>query len=94
MVAAFGGIAFTKGLGLGNAIGHVFGAFNYVRHGCACALGPLCFVRASIKAYEKEFPDQALALGNTGNLELVFLKLYKDTDIPTRLRDISMRRKT
>ncbi|GAH40484.1 unnamed protein product, partial [marine sediment metagenome] len=39
MAAAFGGIAFTKGLGLGHAIGHVVGTYYHIPHGKACALG-------------------------------------------------------
>jgi aldehyde:ferredoxin oxidoreductase len=85
--AAFGGISFSKGLGLGHAVSHVLGAFYHLPHGTGCALGLLCFVRASRKACEKQFKDFAHAMGGSGDLEDTLEQLYNDLNIPTRLRD-------
>ena len=90
MAAAFGGIAFTKGLGLGHAIGHVLGAYYHIPHGKACALGLLCFVRANKKVCQKQFLDLAWALDRSDDLEAALVRLYKDLNIPTRFRDIGI----
>ena len=90
MAAAFGGIAFTKGLGLGHAIGHVLGAYYHIPHGRACALGLLCFVRANKKACQKQFSDLAWALDGSGDLEAALVRLYKDLNLPVRFRDIGI----
>jgi len=90
MAAAFGGIAFTKGLGLGHAISHVLGASNHVPHGRGCALGLLCFVRVSKKVCQKQFRDLAWALDASDDLEAALVRLYKDLDIPLRFRDIGI----
>lgn len=90
MAAAFGGISFTKGLGLGHAISHVLGAFYHVPHGRGCALGLLCFVRASRKVCQKQFSDLAWAMDKSDDLEAALLRLYKDLRMPIRLRDIGI----
>ena len=90
MAAAFGGISFVKGLALGHAISHVLGAMHHVSHGKGCALGMLCHVRANAKACKEQFEDLAWALDRTGDLEAALLKLYKDLNIPVRIRDIGI----
>jgi alcohol dehydrogenase len=90
MAAAFGGIAFTKGLGLGHAISHVLGAFHHISHGRGCALGLIGFVRVNNKACEEQFQDLAWALDRSTNLEEALKKLYADLHIPVRLRDIGV----
>ena len=93
MAAAFGGIAFTKGLGLGHAIGHVLGAYYHIPHGRACALGLLCFVRANKKVCQKQFSDLARALDGSDDLEAALVQLYKDLNIPVRFKDIGISEK-
>jgi alcohol dehydrogenase class IV len=93
MAAAFGGIAFTKGLGLGHAISHVLGAFQHVPHGRGCALGLLCFVRANRKVCQKQFSDLAWALDGSDDLEAALVQLYKDLNIPVRFKDIGIAEK-
>lgn len=90
MVAAYGGIAFTKGLGLGHAISHVLGAFHHIPHGRGCAVGLLCFVRANKKVCEKQFHDLAWALGESSDLEEALARLFKDLNIPTRFKDVGI----
>jgi len=90
MAAAFGGIAFTKGLSLGHAIGHVLGAYYHIPHGRACAIGLLCFVRASKKVCQKQFLDLAWALDGSDDLEAALKRLFEDLNIPTRLRDMGV----
>jgi len=90
MAAAFGGIAFTKGLGLGHAISHVLGAFQHVPHGMGCALGLLCFVRANRKACQKQFSDLAWALDGSDDLEAALIRLYKALNLPVCFRDIGI----
>ncbi len=90
MAAAYGGISFTKGLGLGHAISHVLGAFFHIPHGRGCALGLLCFVRASRKVCEKQFSDLVWALGDSGDLEASLIRLYNDLNLATTLRDMGI----
>lgn len=90
MAAAFGGIAFTKGLGLGHAIGHVLGAYYHIPHGKACALGLLCFVRANKKVCQKQFLDLGWALDGSEDLEGALLRLFRDLNIPVRFKDIGI----
>ncbi len=90
MAAAYGGISFTKGLGLGHAISHVLGAFYHVPHGRGCAAGLLCFVRANRKACEKQFLDLVWALGESGDLESALKRLFDDLNVPSRFRDIGI----
>jgi aldehyde:ferredoxin oxidoreductase len=90
MAAAYGGICFTKGLGLGHAIGHVLGALHHTPHGRGCALGLLCFVRAGNKACEKQFSEMARLLDESNDLEAALKGLYKDLNLPTGFRDIGI----
>jgi len=90
MAAAFGGIALYKGLGLGHAISHVLGAHYHVPHGRGCAMGLLCFVRANKQVCQKQFSDLAMALAQSDDLEVTFVKLLEDLDIPTRFRDVGI----
>ena len=91
MAAAYGGIAFTKGLGLGHAISHVLGAFHHIPHGRGCAVGLLCFVRANKKACEQQFLDLSWALGDSDDLEAALERLFKDLNVPARFRDIGVK---
>jgi aldehyde:ferredoxin oxidoreductase len=91
MAAAYGGIAFTKGLGLGHAISHVLGAFHHIPHGRGCAVGLLCFVRANKKACERQFLDLSWALGDSDDLEAALERLFKDLNVPARFRDIGVK---
>ena len=87
MAAAFGGISFSKGLGLGHAISHVLGAYYHTPHGRGCALGLLCFVRANKKVCQEQFSELAWALDRSNDLEAALVRLYNDLNIPLRLRD-------
>jgi aldehyde:ferredoxin oxidoreductase len=87
MAAAFGGIAFTKGLALGHAISHVLGAFYHISHGTGCALGMLCHVRSNMDVCREQFEDLAWALDRSSDLEQALLKLYNDLNIPVQIRD-------
>ena len=87
IAAAFGGIAFTKGLALGHAVSHVLGAFYHTSHGTGCALGLLCHVRSNMGVCREQFEDLAWALNRTKDLEQALLKLYSDLKIPVRIRE-------
>ncbi len=91
MAASFGGISFVKGLGLGHAISHVLGAFYHIPHGRGCALGLLCFVRVNNKVCEEQFRELSWALDRTEDLEAALIRLYRDIDIPVKLRDIGIK---
>ncbi len=90
LAAAFGGIAFTKGLGLGHAVSHVLGAFYHIPHGTGCALGLLCHVRSNKKVCGEQFEDLAWALDRSKDLEAALLRLYEDLRIPLRIRDVGV----
>jgi aldehyde:ferredoxin oxidoreductase len=90
MAASFGGIAFTKGLGLGHAISHVLGAFHHVSHGLGCALGLLCFTRINQNACEEQFGELSWALDRGNDLEKSIRALFSSLKIPTRLQDIGI----
>ncbi|GAJ13643.1 unnamed protein product, partial [marine sediment metagenome] len=90
MAAINGGIAFSKGLGLGHAIGHAIGAHYHLSHGKAVALGLLCFVRANSMACKKQFRDLAWVLGYSEDLEVALVELYNDLKVPMRLRDLGI----
>lgn len=90
MAAINGGIAFTKGLGLGHALGHAIGTHYHISHGKAVALGLLCFARANKGVCSKEFSDLAWALDCSDDLETALVKLYEDLKVPTRLRDVGI----
>jgi aldehyde:ferredoxin oxidoreductase len=85
MAAAFGGISFNKGLGLGHAVSHVLGAFHHISHGQGCALGLLCHVRANQKMCEEQFQDLAWALDRSDDLEGALIRLYSALNIPTHM---------
>ncbi len=93
MAAAFGGIAFTKGLALGHAISHVLGAFYHISHGTGCALGLLCHVRSNREVCREQFEDLAWALERSKDLEDALLRLYSDLKIPVRIREAGIREK-
>ncbi len=86
MAAVYGGIAFSKGLGLGHAITHVIGAHYHIPHGKAATIGLLCFVRANKTLCEKQFLDLAFMLNGLEDLEEALLKLYGDLDITATLK--------
>lgn len=90
MAAINGGICFTKGLGIGHAIAHVLGARYHISHGKAVALGLLCFVRANKEACQEQFSDVAWALDRSDDLETGLVKLYKQLNLPSRLRDFEI----
>ena len=90
MAAINGGICFTKGLGLGHAIGHALGAQYHISHGKAVAISLLCFVRANKEVCREQFSDLAWALGGSDDLEAALVKLYKDLNMPIRLRDLGI----
>ncbi|MBA7561823.1 hypothetical protein ES708_03466 [subsurface metagenome] len=90
MAAINGGIAFSKGLGLGHAIGHAIGAHYHLSHGKAVALGLLCFVRANDQACKEQFRDLAWVLGHSEDLEVALVKLYNDLKVPMRLGDLGI----
>ena len=87
LAASFGGICFTKGLGLGHAVSHVLGAFNHIPHGRGCALGLLCFVRANAEVCRDQFRELSWMLDRTEDLEGALAGLYRDLDIPLSLRE-------
>jgi len=87
MAASFGGISFTKGLGLGHAISHVLGAFHHLSHGSGCALGLLCHVRANEPVCADQYSRLAWALGGGDGLLDALINLYRDLSIPTRIRE-------
>jgi len=87
MAAAYGGIAFSKGLGVGHAITHVLGAHYHIPHGKAATIGLICFVRANKKSCESQFLDLAFMLNRSDDLEKALLGLYSDLDITATLKD-------
>ncbi|MFC1885301.1 iron-containing alcohol dehydrogenase, partial [Thermodesulfobacteriota bacterium] len=87
MAAVYGGIAFSKGLGLGHAVTHVLGAHYHLPHGKAATIGLLCFVRANKAVCEREFRELAFMLNGFTDLEEGLLKLYKSLDITPTLKD-------
>ena len=90
MAAINGGIAFTKGLGLGHALGHVLGAHYHLPHGRALTVSLLCFVRANHQACHGQFRDLAQVLAGSHDLEAALVRLFKDIDVPTRLQDLDI----
>lgn len=90
MAAVYGGISFTKGLGIGHCLGHAIGARYHVSHGKSIAPGLLCFARFNEKACKEDFEDIAWTLNRSKNLEEALLKLYAEIDIPTRFRDLGV----
>ncbi len=90
MAAINGGICFTKGLGIGHAIAHVLGARYHISHGKAVAIGLLCFVKANKETCQEQFSDLAWALDRSDDLETGLVKLYKELNVPSRLRDFEI----
>ncbi len=90
MAAAFGGVAFLKGLGIGHAIGHAIGAQYHQAHGRAVAMGLLCFVRANREQCQGKFADLAFAIDRGDDLEKSLLCLYADVGISPRLSDMGV----
>jgi alcohol dehydrogenase class IV len=86
----YGGISFTKGLGLGHGIGHVLGGLYHVPHGRAVGVALLCFVEAYERVCEKAFSDLAWALNGSSDLRSALVGLYQDLGIPLRLRDLGI----
>jgi 4-hydroxybutyrate dehydrogenase len=91
MAAMNGGLCFTKGLGLGHAIGHVLGSFYHLSHGMGVSVALLCFVRANYKGCQEKFSDLAYALDHSQDLESALTKLYQDIGMPTRFRDLGIK---
>lgn len=91
MAAVDGGLCFTKGLGLGHAIGHVLGSLYHLSHGMAVSVALLCFVRGNQKECQEKFSDLAYALDHSHDLESGLMRLYEDIGIPTRFRDLGIK---
>lgn len=87
MAAVFGGIAFSKGLGVGHALMHYLGATYHIPHGRAAALGLLCFVRANKDVCAREFSQMGFVLGGTPDLEEALLNLFAATGVKATLKD-------
>jgi 4-hydroxybutyrate dehydrogenase len=90
MAAIDGGVAFSKGLGMGHAIAHALGAQYHISHGKALAVSLLCFVRTNKEVCKDEFLDLALALDRSDDLESALVRLYKDLNLPIRFRDLGI----
>ena len=93
MAAIYGGLAFSKGLGIGHAITHVLGSHYHIPHGRAATFGLLCFVRANQKACQETFSDLAWMLNRSTDLEKALLRLYGDLNISANLKDIGIAEK-
>lgn len=91
MAAIYGGICFSKGLGVGHAIGHILGGLYHIPHGEAVSVALLCFVRANQKESKTQFSDLAWALDHSNDLESSLIRLYKNLDMPTRFRDLAIK---
>ncbi len=92
MAAAYGGIAFSKGLGLGHAITHVLGGHYHIAHGKACTIALLCFVRANKVECRENFSELAFMLNRSEDLETALLRLYEALHISPRLEDYGIPR--
>jgi aldehyde:ferredoxin oxidoreductase len=90
MAAIYGGLCFSKGLGLGHAIGHVLGGLYHLPHGKSVSVALLCFVRASKKDRQEQFSDLAWLLDRSSDLESALIHLYDDLGMPVRFRDIGI----
>ena len=90
MAAMYGGIAFTKGLGVGHAIAHVLGARYHISHGKAAAMGLLCFAVANKKVCQEQFSDLAWALDRSDDLERSLTRLYEALRMPLKMRDLNI----
>jgi aldehyde:ferredoxin oxidoreductase len=92
MAAAYGGIAFSKGLGLGHAITHVLGGHYHIAHGKACTIALLCFVRANKDECREPFSELAFILNRSEDLETALLRLYETLHVSPRLKDYGIPR--
>lgn len=92
MAAAYGGIAFSKGLGVGHAITHVLGGHYHIAHGKACTIALLCFVRANKDECREPFSELAFILNRSEDLETALLRLYETLHVSPRLRDYGIPR--
>jgi len=90
MAAINGGIAFSKGLGLGHALGHVLGAHYHIPHGKALVVSLLCFVRANNEACKERFQDLARVLDGSEDLGAALAGLFRGLNVPARLRDLDI----
>ena len=90
MAAINGGLAFSKGLGLGHALGHVLGAHYHLPHGRALVVSLLCFVRANKQACQEQFEELARVLARSEDLEAALVSLFKDLKVPIRLKDLGI----
>ena len=90
MAAINGGIAFSKGLGLGHALGHVLGAHYHIPHGKALVVSLLCFVRVNKQACQEQFKDLARVLDGSEDLEAALAGLFRGLNVPARLRDLGI----
>jgi alcohol dehydrogenase class IV len=90
MAAIYGGTSFTKGLGMGHAIGHALGGLYHIPHGKAVGISLLCFVKAYEKVCESAFSDLAWALNGSSNLLAALNGLYQDLNMPLRFRDLGI----
>jgi len=90
MAAINGGIAFSKGLGLGHALGHVLGAHYHIPHGKALVVSLLCFVRVNKQACQEQFRDLARALDDSEDLEAALSGLFQGLKVPASLRDLDI----
>ncbi len=90
MAAIFGGVAFSKSLGIAHAIGHALGAQHHISHGKSVALGLLFAVRANRKYCEEQYRDMAWALDRSDDLEQALLRLYGDLNMPVRIEDLGV----
>jgi aldehyde:ferredoxin oxidoreductase len=86
MAAICGGLAFSKGLGIGHAITHVLGAHYHMPHGRAAIYGLLCFVKANKETCREQFIDLAQLLNRSNDLEEGLLEFYRKLDIPISLK--------
>ena len=90
MAAIYGGLCFTKGLGLGHAVGHVLGGIYHIPHGLAVSVALLCFVRGNQEGCQEKFSDLAYVLDRSQDLESALRRLYEDIGVPIRFRDLGI----
>ena len=90
MAAIFGGIAFSKGLGIAHAVGHALGAQQHISHGKSVAVGLLFAVRANQKYCKEKYEDMAWALDRSNDLEQALINLYTDLNMATSLTELGV----
>jgi alcohol dehydrogenase class IV len=91
MAAIYGGLCFSKGLGLGHAIGHVLGAIYHKSHGLSVSVPLLCFVRHNLEACRETFADLAYMLDRSQNLEAALKRLYGDIGLPATFGEMDIK---